>query len=148
MSVFCPNWMGLMYQTRANFILLSIPALITILGRQQQQQQQQQVVGTGVALKKFLKSFLDYHLVADARVAVTYRQRAAPVPAPAAGADEAALAAHAQALQAAEAARPAAVTETLFPYRHQLLLPLNNLNVYFNDYTVTFNQHTALNCDR
>jgi hypothetical protein len=39
-------------------------------------------------------------------------------------------------------------TEALFPERHELLLPLNNLNFYFDDFTVAFNQHTKLTCDR
>jgi hypothetical protein len=40
-----------------------------------------------------------------------------------------------------------AVTETLFPSRHQITLPLNNINILFDGCRVAFNQSTALSSD-
>jgi len=40
------------------------------------------------------------------------------------------------------------VKEHLFPMRHQLTLPLNSLNNYFQNCEVAFNYHTKLDCDR
>jgi hypothetical protein len=41
----------------------------------------------------------------------------------------------------------AAVTETLFPARHHITLPINNLNVMFDACRVAFNQSTVLSSD-
>lgn len=38
--------------------------------------------------------------------------------------------------------------ETLYPPRHQITLPLNGLNNYFENCEVAFNHHTRLDCDR
>lgn len=73
----------------------------------------------------FSPSFLDYHLVADAKVVVT-----------------------SVALNAAGEHQGADKRETLWPRRHEISLPLNNINIFFDDFNVTFNQHTNLNCDR
>lgn len=39
-------------------------------------------------------------------------------------------------------------TEALYPPRHKIVLPLNNLNNYFQNCEVAFNHHTKLDCDR
>ena len=38
--------------------------------------------------------------------------------------------------------------EILYPERHNLGLPLNGLNILFDDYNVSFNHHTKLESDR
>lgn len=38
--------------------------------------------------------------------------------------------------------------ESLFPTRHRISLPLNGLNMLFEDINVSFNHHTKLNSDR
>ena len=40
------------------------------------------------------------------------------------------------------------ITETLFPERHKITLPLNSLNNYFQSCEIAFNHHTKLDCDR
>jgi len=40
------------------------------------------------------------------------------------------------------------VTETLYPSRHQITLPLNGLNNIFKSCETAFNYHTKLDCDR
>ena len=40
------------------------------------------------------------------------------------------------------------ITETLFPARHKITLPLNSLNNYFQSCEIAFNHHTKLDCDR
>ena len=42
----------------------------------------------------------------------------------------------------------ALTTEVLYPNRHQITLPLNSLNNYFQSCEVAFNHHTKLDCDR
>ncbi len=42
----------------------------------------------------------------------------------------------------------AAVNERLWPPRHKITLPLNGLNILFNDYQIDFNHHTKLDTDR
>lgn len=43
---------------------------------------------------------------------------------------------------------PRILTETLFPARHHISLPLNCLNNLFQSCEVAFNYHTKLDCDR
>lgn len=38
--------------------------------------------------------------------------------------------------------------EVLYPDRHQITLPINGLNILFDDCTVAFNHHTKLSSDR
>ena len=38
--------------------------------------------------------------------------------------------------------------EVLYPARHQMTLPLNQLNFMFNDFSVAANHHTRLDSDR
>ena len=38
--------------------------------------------------------------------------------------------------------------EVLYPARHQMTLPLNQLNFMFNDFSVSANHHTRLDSDR
>jgi hypothetical protein len=45
-------------------------------------------------------------------------------------------------------APPAAVQELLYPPRHQITLPLNNLNFIFDNIEVAFNQTSKLNVDK
>ena len=67
----------------------------------------------------FSHSFLtDYQMVVDAQVVVTVNTS---------GAD---------------------VKEILYPLRHQITLPLNALNMLFEDCSVAFNNNTRLDCDR
>jgi hypothetical protein len=39
-------------------------------------------------------------------------------------------------------------TESLYPPRHNMTLPLNGLNNYFQQCEIAFNHHTKLDCDR
>jgi hypothetical protein len=39
-------------------------------------------------------------------------------------------------------------TETLYPPRHKITLPINCLNNYFQHCEIAFNHHTKLDCDR
>jgi hypothetical protein len=41
-----------------------------------------------------------------------------------------------------------ATNELLYPPRHQMTLPLNNLNFIFKDIDTTFNQTSKLNADK
>jgi hypothetical protein len=43
---------------------------------------------------------------------------------------------------------PAAQEELLYPPRHQITLPLNNMNFIFNDIEVAFNQTSKLSVDK
>jgi hypothetical protein len=38
--------------------------------------------------------------------------------------------------------------EVLYPARHQMTLPLNQLNIMFSDFSVAANHHTRLDSDR
>ncbi len=48
----------------------------------------------------------------------------------------------------AEGAPNVPIQETLYPARHQITLPLNSLNNYFQSCEIAFNYHTKLDCDR
>lgn len=43
---------------------------------------------------------------------------------------------------------PVESIEALYPLRHEITLPLNSLNNYFEDCETSFNYHTKLDCDR
>jgi hypothetical protein len=49
---------------------------------------------------------------------------------------------------AAGAAAAAAQRELLYPPRHQITLPLNNLNFIFDNIEVAFNQTSKLTADK
>lgn len=95
-------------------------------------------------------------MVADAKVVVTVAEVPEPqaVAALAADANDQARAEHVAAVAAARAAADVladeaeGVKEALWPTRHEITLPLNNINIFFEDYSVTFNQHTNLTADR
>lgn len=42
----------------------------------------------------------------------------------------------------------AKLTESLSPPRHQITLPLNGINNYFESCEIALNHHTKLDCDR
>jgi hypothetical protein len=65
----------------------------------------------------------DYQLVVDARVLVTVRRTDA-------------------------AAGNVGTQEQLWPPRHQLTLPLNGMNMLFQDITVAINHHNKQDADR
>ncbi len=47
-----------------------------------------------------------------------------------------------------QAAGQDAVNEWLWPARHKVTLPVNGLNILFQDYKINFNHHTPLDTDR
>jgi hypothetical protein len=52
-------------------------------------------------------------------------------------------------VQPTTAAENADITqEVLYPARHQMTLPLNQLNFMFQDFSVAANHHTRLDSDR
>ena len=72
----------------------------------------------------FLCSFLaDYQMVLDAQIRVTVTKD---------GPDNTTITSE----------------EILAPSRHRITLPLNGLNILFNDCTVSFNHHLKLDSDR
>ncbi len=67
----------------------------------------------------------DYQMVIDAQAIVSFTQ-----------------------VVAAGAAAAAAQRELLYPPRHQITLPLNNLNFIFDNIEVAFNQTSKLTADK
>ena len=67
----------------------------------------------------------DYQMVIDAQVVLTVSQIVVP-----------------------PIVQPPAQQELLYPPRHQITLPLNNLNFIFDNIEVAFNQTSKLNMDK
>ncbi len=67
----------------------------------------------------------DYQMVIDAQVVLTVSQIVVP-----------------------PIVQPPAQQELLYPPRHQITLPLNNLNFIFDNIEVAFNQTSKLNVDK